>query len=78
MGSPPPTLGSIAEGPLSLSSSGGLSWKSAEERGGRWDDGPSPQPPRPNVAQRHRGKGRRGYDHSLQVLRRATERIEVI
>ena len=57
MVSPPPTLGSIAEGPLSLSSSGGLSWKSAEERGGRWDDGPSPQPPRSNDTEEREGEG---------------------
>ena len=45
-----PTLGSIAEGPLPL-------WKSAEERGGRWDDGPSPQPPRPNDTEEREGEG---------------------
>ena len=55
MVSPPPTLGSIAEGPPL--SSGGLSWKSAEERGGRWDDGPSPQPPRSNDTEEREGDG---------------------
>ena len=31
--------------------------KSEEERGGRWDDGPSPQPPWPNDTEERQGEG---------------------
>ena len=45
--------------------------KFAEERGGRWDDGPSPQPPMPNDTEERKERVR-------SLTTSTTERIEVI